>query len=289
MMTIPDRTCSKCGLVASATSEFFYVQHLPTRVRISSSCKVCLRTYQMGRYAVTHPVRRVVLGLVEVKRRRAVASAEAARLRRERLYVARGYPARALTPKPPKEHLGICRLRECVRCGHLLRPGAVNFANKANYCRPCGQSALVASNEAARAAAAVPERSCSVCGEVKLNTLGNFYRAASGVCKECWKARVRVYHHANPEAVKAKHSNRRARVLAAGGTFSATDVQRKLLLQKNTCYWCRAKLNGKYHVDHVIPLSRGGSNGPENIVCACAGCNLSKWAKMPWEFAGRLF
>ena len=31
-------------------------------------------------------------------------------------------------------------------------------------------------------------------------------------------------------------------------------------------------LHGVYHVDHVMPLSRGGSNAPENIVLACQRC-----------------
>lgn len=42
------------------------------------------------------------------------------------------------------------------------------------------------------------------------------------------------------------------------------------------------------HIDHVWPLSKGGSNGPENLVLACAECNLRKSAKTPMEFAGVL-
>jgi 5-methylcytosine-specific restriction endonuclease McrA len=40
----------------------------------------------------------------------------------------------------------------------------------------------------------------------------------------------------------------------------------------------------------VVPLSRGGSNGPENIVIACPTCNLAKKDKMPheWPEGGRL-
>jgi 5-methylcytosine-specific restriction endonuclease McrA len=28
--------------------------------------------------------------------------------------------------------------------------------------------------------------------------------------------------------------------------------------------------------DHVVPLSKGGRSVPENVVCACSGCNTSK-------------
>jgi len=49
-----------------------------------------------------------------------------------------------------------------------------------------------------------------------------------------------------------------------------------------------AILGGDYHVDHRVPIARGGSNGPENLVIACPDCNRRKNAQMPHEFAGRL-
>lgn len=58
--------------------------------------------------------------------------------------------------------------------------------------------------------------------------------------------------------------------------------------QKGKCYWCGAKTGDAYHIDHVIPLSAGGSDGPENMVAACAFCNLSKGAKHPMDFGGRM-
>jgi 5-methylcytosine-specific restriction endonuclease McrA len=39
----------------------------------------------------------------------------------------------------------------------------------------------------------------------------------------------------------------------------------------------------------VVPLSRGGTNGPENIVCSCPACNHKKSDKHPMDFAGRMF
>lgn len=31
-----------------------------------------------------------------------------------------------------------------------------------------------------------------------------------------------------------------------------------------------------YHIDHVVPISRGGANSIGNIVAACGSCNSSK-------------
>lgn len=44
-----------------------------------------------------------------------------------------------------------------------------------------------------------------------------------------------------------------------------------------------------YHVDHVVPISLGGSDGPENLVLTCPNCNHRKHAKHPMDFAGVLF
>ncbi len=92
----------------------------------------------------------------------------------------------------------------------------------------------------------------------------------------------------NHDKVMQYVRNRRARVLNAQGTISTEDIIKLLFRQKRKCYWCKIKLGNKYHVDHVWPLAKGGSNGPENIVIACQPCNSRKWAKSPIEFAGVL-
>lgn len=33
---------------------------------------------------------------------------------------------------------------------------------------------------------------------------------------------------------------------------------------------------GTFHIEHVIPRSRGGSSEPQNLALACPGCNLHK-------------
>lgn len=40
--------------------------------------------------------------------------------------------------------------------------------------------------------------------------------------------------------------------------------------------------------DHVVPLSRGGSNNIDNILPACKGCNCSKSAKTLEEYLSLL-
>jgi len=81
---------------------------------------------------------------------------------------------------------------------------------------------------------------------------------------------------------------RNARKRAAGGKFSEDDVLALQRRQRGRCYWCNLPHGETYQIDHVWPLSRGGSNGPENICIACKKCNLKKNDKTPMEWAGRL-
>jgi len=57
---------------------------------------------------------------------------------------------------------------------------------------------------------------------------------------------------------------------------------------KVRCYLCGKLIpKGHRHVDHIIPLSRGGKHTLSNLAIACDTCNESKCDKMPEEI-GRL-
>lgn len=83
-------------------------------------------------------------------------------------------------------------------------------------------------------------------------------------------------------------ARRRNRKLSAEGSHSAADIQGLLQAQNNFCWWCGELLVNGYEVDHRIPLSRGGSDGVENLVIACVSCNRRKSNKLPSEWNGRL-
>ncbi|HEX6940448.1 MAG TPA: HNH endonuclease [Longimicrobiales bacterium] len=55
-----------------------------------------------------------------------------------------------------------------------------------------------------------------------------------------------------------------------------------------TCQYCgrhRAELRGREFLtrDHVVPLSRGGGNGWDNVLTACSPCNNRKGNRLPEE------
>lgn len=53
--------------------------------------------------------------------------------------------------------------------------------------------------------------------------------------------------------------------------------------EKKTCYYCQKDFTCPVHVDHVIPLAKGGPHSIENLCLACPKCNVTKNAKLPHE------
>lgn len=132
---------------------------------------------------------------------------------------------------------------------------------------------------------------------------------ARSVCKaskernrEKTNTRQRAVNHTPEQAEKAKAhrrrmyekfredrisraKERRGRMRGAEGRFTKADIRQILKMQHDKCAECRKRLNGTYHVDHIMPLSLGGSNWPRNLQCLCPPCNLSKNSKHPLEWA----
>ena len=65
------------------------------------------------------------------------------------------------------------------------------------------------------------------------------------------------------------------------------NVQEILSEQKGRCFYCDNKVHDTFHVDHVVPLSRGGEDSPDNLVIACPECNLDKSDKLLHEWDDR--
>lgn len=86
----------------------------------------------------------------------------------------------------------------------------------------------------------------------------------------------------NPVPHRA-HVARRKLKLKESGTFTTADIEAIRVAQGNRCYLCKKSLSDGYHIDHFIPLAKGGTNDPGNLRLACPHCNLSKGAKHPHE------
>lgn len=99
------------------------------------------------------------------------------------------------------------------------------------------------------------------------------------------KKRAKVWQTKNPESVKIINKNRRARKRNAEGKYTLEDIKRITTQQNNKCAYCSIELGKIRHIDHIIPLIKGGSNWPNNIQLLCPTCNMRKKAKDPIDFA----
>lgn len=95
-------------------------------------------------------------------------------------------------------------------------------------------------------------------------------------------------HFNNPKIGVALVARRRARLLncPVNDNFTAADIRKTLLDQQGLCWnpYCLKVIVNEYHVDHVFPVSRGGSNSKRNIQLLCPRCNLQKYDKTMEEF-----
>lgn len=103
----------------------------------------------------------------------------------------------------------------------------------------------------------------------------------------------RLRRQRNPEKYRSYVRNRRARIRFNGGTHTPADIRAQIVAQTDKrgilhCWWCGDAITDRYHVDHRIPLSRGGSNDVRNLCISHPLCNQSKCAKLPHEWNGRL-
>lgn len=93
------------------------------------------------------------------------------------------------------------------------------------------------------------------------------------------------YHAAHPDARRLKLIAYRAKKKGNGGVISKDIIQKLWKLQKGKCAVCKANLKKTgYHLDHIIPVSKGGKNEDRNVQLTCPKCNAKKGNKDPIQF-----
>lgn len=167
------------------------------------------------------------------------------------------------------------------------------------------------------------EKRCTQCTHVKpISEFYNFRYGRYGKradCKECANERSRAWYRSNfqrvartkrayarrnknrmqryraqwasenPDSIRTYTQRRRARLAGAAGRHTEADVVRLWQRQRGECARCGVRLGSRseeraFHVDHITPISRGGSNWPRNLQLLCPLCNTRKKDKTPAEF-----
>lgn len=86
----------------------------------------------------------------------------------------------------------------------------------------------------------------------------------------------RKIDHLSDRAIFAK---KRAKKFGIKGFFTRKTIENLFVKQKGRCACCGELLQEGFEVDHIIPLSKGGSNYPSNLQLLRTECNRKKGTK----------
>lgn len=121
-------------------------------------------------------------------------------------------------------------------------------------------------------------------------------RATLAKAKSRIAAYMKKWRRENRDKVNGHKRNRYSRVRAGRRVGDRKSLCRFYRIVNESrsipCYWCgRRTTKRTRHIDHIIPLAKGGVHAVENLCCSCADCNLRKNARLPHEFSkqGELF
>lgn len=181
--------------------------------------------------------------------------------------------------KYQREVRNLSPLKACVKCGST----EWYKKNKSGHleCRNCKAERAKIWRQSNKAKANACSKNWKIRNPEKIKKImANWYLGNS----EKVKSAKKEWCLNNLEKVKSNTQNRRSMMKNAEGEFSGIYIKNLILLQKSKCAVCKTDISKNYHVDHIQPLSKGGTNYPENIQLLCKTCNLQKHAKDPLEF-----
>lgn len=103
--------------------------------------------------------------------------------------------------------------------------------------------------------------------------LANYYRH-----HDAKKAQARQWRSDNPERVREAEKSRGAKRRARVAGVRVEDVDRQVVWERDggICHLCGKPVEGRWHMDHVVPLALGGAHSYENVAVSHPYCNMSK-------------
>lgn len=181
---------------------------------------------------------------------------------------------------------------------------AARIAERTRSCETCGASFTPRPTQLAVGHGRYCSQKCNVTAHDALSAPGVRVRmvASRKANSEAWAWKFRGENNVRwSGGRKATYERRKAAGYIRDQNNRRRDYRRKKLpkgeitrlerLQRMRCANCRTCLRAGYHLDHIVPISKGGAHEAGNVQLLCPGCNRRKSALMPAEWAqlnGRL-
>lgn len=184
-------------------------------------------------------------------------------------------------------------MKRCSKC--CIEKDLNQFSNakhtkdkRQSWCRSCcnAQAKIRNSRPETKAAKSLYDKKYIVENRERLRAQSLAYYYAN---KEKCAASVKKWTAANPiKRLAITRSHRRKRAAGIKGGISSKNLSAWLERQSLVCHWCEAQCENGYHIDHVMPLSKGGAHEAWNLVIACQPCNQRKSAKHPLDWLAEI-
>ena len=131
-------------------------------------------------------------------------------------------------------------------------------------------------------------RQCRKCGCSYPLNRDHFGNTPNGgfryTCRACMRANTARHYASNPEKVFERVAQRKDQDLNAEGLHDLLHIALIREALEDCCRYCGVPLDGRGEVDHIVPISRGGTHWPSNITLACKDCNRGKHSKTDDEY-----
>jgi 5-methylcytosine-specific restriction endonuclease McrA len=164
----------------------------------------------------------------------------------------------------PRGGRGLCKLHH----ERKRRTGSVELPTR--ECEKCGLKYTCASGRSTR---------CTACRFCDVEGCDRPF-ATKGMCDmHAHRISARRSIENNYDDVRATNFVRVSRRRGGSIDYKVTgrDVRRALARSGGRCNYCDIPVGARaYHLDHIIPLSRGGTTGVGNMAVACEWCNAEK-------------
>lgn len=180
---------------------------------------------------------------------------------------------------------------QCPKCGTLSTLRADTAKNK-TQCSKCTYKEQ--SEKAIQKAIEILDsgiKQCSACKQhLPLEAFGKKTSLHTGfrpICKECRYEKEKDSVRAYAASVRGKlvsansqGKRREAQQQTSDNSISIDSLQELKVKQDHKCYHCGCELDyitpKAVHLDHLIPISKGGQHVLANVVWSCQFCNLTK-------------